>query len=74
MSKVTINQQISINQQICINMIKIGFMSNSSVLQIGTCGTILSCSETANTGGFIGPTPEIETSKTQVIDPNTNLD
>ena len=68
MSKLTINQQIS------INMIKIGFMSNSSILQIGTAGTILARSETANTGGFIGPTPQIETSKTQVIHPNTNLD
>lgn len=47
----------TIHQQITINMIKIGSMSNSSILQIGTAGTIQSRAELANSGKFTSPAP-----------------
>ncbi|PLT33830.1 spore gernimation protein [Bacillus sp. V5-8f] len=48
-----------IQQSIHINMIKINSISNSSVFQIGSAGVIKPFSSLANTGGFIGPAPEL---------------
>lgn len=43
---------IQVQQTIHIQMIKIGALSNSSVLQIGTAGIITPSSHLYNTGGF----------------------
>ncbi|MFI8576590.1 MULTISPECIES: spore germination protein GerPB [Rossellomorea] len=49
-----------VQQSIQIQFIKIGGMSNSSVLQIGTCGQINTNDYLYNTGGFTEPAPEAE--------------
>ncbi|MEW9051381.1 MAG: spore germination protein GerPB [Neobacillus sp.] len=46
-----------IQQSIQINFIKIGSISNSSVLQIGSSGIIKPASYLYNTGGFTEPAP-----------------
>jgi spore germination protein PB len=46
-----------INQSINIHFLKIGSVSNSSVLQIGSAGMIKSLSNLYNTGGFTEPAP-----------------
>ncbi|MFD1017799.1 spore germination protein GerPB [Thalassobacillus hwangdonensis] len=51
---------ITIHQSICIHMLKVGAVTNSSVLQIGSAGTIQSRAELYNTGGFEEPAPEAE--------------
>lgn len=47
-----------INQSININFIKIGGITNSSVLQIGSAGVIRPISYLYNTGGFTEPAPQ----------------
>ncbi|WP_078548230.1 spore germination protein GerPB [Litchfieldia alkalitelluris] len=47
-----------INQNISIQYFKIGSVSNSSVLQIGSAGMIKSLSNNYNTGGFLEAAPE----------------
>lgn len=47
-----------IQQSIHINLLKIGGITNSSVLQIGSSGIIKPTSYLFNTGGFIKPAPE----------------
>jgi spore germination protein PB len=47
-----------INQSICIYQLKIGSVTNSSVLQIGSAGSIQALSTLANTGGFTEPAPQ----------------
>ncbi|BDG48484.1 MULTISPECIES: spore germination protein GerPB [Parageobacillus] len=47
-----------INQSICIYQLKIGSVTNSSVLQIGSAGSIQALSTLANSGGFTKPAPE----------------
>ncbi|OIK09454.1 spore gernimation protein [Bacillus sp. MUM 116] len=46
-----------IQQSIQINYIKIGGITNSSVLQIGSAGIIKPAAYLYNTGGFTGPAP-----------------
>lgn len=46
-----------IQQSIQINFIKIGGISNSSVLQIGSAGIIKPAAYLYNTGGFTQPAP-----------------
>jgi spore germination protein PB len=46
-----------IQQSIQINFIKIGSISNSSVMQIGSSGIIKPASYLYNTGGFTKPAP-----------------
>lgn len=50
---------LTIHQNIVIHQFKIGAVTNSSVLQIGTAGTIRSLANLYNTGGFTGPAPEV---------------
>ena len=50
---------INVQQHIEIRMIKIGAVTNSSVLQIGTAGLITPVSNLANTGGFTKPAPTL---------------
>jgi spore germination protein PB len=47
-----------IQQTINIHLIKIGSISNSSVLQIGSAGMIKPASHLFNTGGFTKAAPE----------------
>ncbi|HZG61553.1 MAG TPA: spore germination protein GerPB [Anoxybacillus sp.] len=47
-----------INQSIWIYQLKIGSVTNSSVLQVGSAGKIQSLSTLSNTGGFVAPAPE----------------
>ncbi|MFD0829145.1 spore germination protein GerPB [Neobacillus sp. M.A.Huq-85] len=47
-----------IQQSIQINFIKIGGITNSSVLQIGSAGIIKPAAYLYNTGGFTGPAPQ----------------
>ncbi|HUC92752.1 MAG TPA: spore germination protein GerPB [Paenibacillus sp.] len=47
-----------IHQTITIHHLRIGGISNSSVLQIGTAGLIKPLSSLYNTGGFTGPAPQ----------------
>ena len=46
-----------IQQCIQINYLKIGGITNSSVLQIGSAGIIKPAAYLYNTGGFTGPAP-----------------
>ncbi|MBM7717500.1 spore germination protein GerPB [Siminovitchia sp. FSL H7-0308] len=48
---------INVQQNIHINTLKIGGITNSSVLQIGTSGIIKPASYLFNTGGFEEPAP-----------------
>lgn len=43
---------ITVHQSIHINILKVGSITNSSVLQIGSTGAIQANSELYNTGGF----------------------
>lgn len=49
----------TIHQQITINTMRIDSISNSSVLQVGSAGSIRSLSQLYNTGGFTGPAPQL---------------
>ncbi|WP_210364629.1 spore germination protein GerPB [Bacillus sp. REN3] len=49
-----------IQQSIHINLLKIGGVTNSSVLQIGSAGIIKPSSHLFNTGGFTEPAPEAQ--------------
>lgn len=56
---------ITIHQSISIYMIKIGAISNSSVLQIGSTGSLQAQSDIYNTGGFTeAAEPALPTGKT----------
>lgn len=50
---------INVNQTICINMLRVDAVTQSSVLQIGSAGSIRALSQLYNTGGFVGPAPQI---------------
>lgn len=52
----------TVHQSITIYSLKVNSVSNSSVFQIGSTGSIRSHSELYNTGGFTGPAPEAEPS------------
>ncbi|WP_088105448.1 spore germination protein GerPB [Halalkalibacter urbisdiaboli] len=54
-----------INQSIVIHNLKVGGITNSSVLQIGSAGMIKALSNLYNTGGFTEPAPEIEENGTR---------
>lgn len=49
--------RITVYQTIQIQNLKIGSITNSSVLQIGSAGIIKALSNLYNTGRFIGPAP-----------------
>ncbi|WP_123040941.1 spore germination protein GerPB [Cohnella candidum] len=55
-----------IYQNITINYIRVEAVTNSSVLQIGSAGSIRSLSQLFNTGGFTGPAPQLGPSPTEV--------
>jgi spore germination protein PB len=47
-----------VNQSIVIQQLKVGGISNSSILQIGTAGIIKANSHLYNTGQYTGPAPQ----------------
>ncbi|MDF2669965.1 MAG: spore germination protein [Paenibacillus sp.] len=47
-----------VHQSIVINQLKVGGISNSSILQIGCAGMIKARSNLYNTGQFTGPAPQ----------------
>ncbi|XID94101.1 spore germination protein GerPB [Paenibacillaceae bacterium WGS1546] len=49
----------NIHQTITIGQLRIEGITNSSVLQIGSAGSIQALSQLSNTGGFAEPAPEI---------------
>lgn len=51
--------QWNIHQQITIHQLRVGSVSNSSVFQIGSAGSIQSLSQLYNTGGYTGPAPQL---------------
>ncbi|GEL78348.1 spore germination protein GerPB [Tenuibacillus multivorans] len=51
---------LTIHQQIYINFLKVEAISNSSVLQVGSSGSIQSVSNIYNTGGYTEPAEEAE--------------
>ncbi|WP_164669531.1 spore germination protein GerPB [Virgibacillus doumboii] len=51
---------LTIHQSIAIHFIKIGAISNSSVLQIGSTGSIQAQSDIHNTGGYTEPAEPAE--------------
>lgn len=57
--------KLNVQQTIWIQSIKIGVMTNSSVLQIGTSGMITPFSHLYNTGKFNAPAPPIPTVTTE---------
>jgi len=50
---------MSIYQNITINYIRVDAVTNASVLQIGSAGSIRSLAQLYNTGGFTGPAPQL---------------
>lgn len=50
--------QLCIHQTISIHLLKIGSITNSSVVQIGSTGSIQAQSDIYNTGGFTEPAEE----------------
>lgn len=59
-----------IQQSIVINNLKIGSLSNSSILQIGSAGMIKPSSHLYNTGGFVEPAPEALKPEEEMIEPS----
>ncbi|MFT4414884.1 spore germination protein GerPB [Fredinandcohnia humi] len=62
-----------INQTICIQTLRVGSVSNSSVLQIGSAGLIKPSSHLYNTGGFTEPAPEISDTSSTLESPAVPL-
>lgn len=60
-----------IQQSIHINFIKIGGITNSSILQIGSAGIIKSAAYLSNTGGFTQPAPSA-IKPGEVVSPTTS--
>ncbi|MFD2639419.1 spore germination protein GerPB [Piscibacillus salipiscarius] len=51
---------LTIHQQIYIQFLKVGSITNSSVLQVGSSGSIQAVANAYNTGEFTGPAEEAE--------------
>lgn len=56
---------LTIHQSININLIKVGAITNSSVLQIGSTGSIQARSDIHNTGGYTEPVEKAEALSTE---------
>lgn len=50
---------MTVHQHITIHQLRVDSLTNSSVLQIGTSGSIRSLSQLYNSGGFTGPAPQL---------------
>jgi len=49
----------TIHQHITIHQLRVDSVSNSSVLQVGSAGSIRSLSQQYNTGGFLAPAEQL---------------
>ncbi|MUT66717.1 spore germination protein GerPB [Paenibacillus sp. NEAU-GSW1] len=49
----------TVHQTITIGQLRVDSVSNSSVLQVGSAGSIRSLSQLYNTGGFTGPAAQL---------------
>ncbi|MFX3633631.1 MAG: spore germination protein GerPB [Candidatus Pristimantibacillus sp.] len=49
----------TVHQTITIHQLRVDSVSNSSVLQVGSAGSIRSLSQLYNTGGFTGPAAQL---------------
>jgi|GEM_PF-696413 len=58
---------ISVYQNITVNYIRIEALTNASVLQIGSAGSIRSLAQLSNTGGFSAPAPQLIPATTQEV-------
>ena len=58
--KVVKSMNLYVQQSISIQFLKIGGITNSSVLQIGSAGIIKAASRLYNTGGYTEPAPLAE--------------
>ncbi|RXZ78298.1 spore gernimation protein [Paenibacillaceae bacterium] len=50
---------LTIYQNISIKQLRVESVANSSVLQVGSAGSIRAVSQLYNTGGFSEPAPEL---------------
>ncbi|WP_373230522.1 spore germination protein GerPB [Cohnella sp.] len=50
----------NIHQTITIGQFRVDSIANSSVLQIGSAGSIQALSQLYNTGGFTEPAPQLD--------------
>ncbi len=50
---------ITVHQSISIQVLRIGSVSNSSIVQIGSSGVIQAKADLYNTGGFTEPAPVV---------------
>ena len=50
---------LTVHQQITIHQLRVDSVTNSSVLQVGTAGSIRSLSQLYNTGEFKGAAPQL---------------
>lgn len=64
---------LNIQQSFYIHTIKVGSITNSSVLQIGSTGSIQALSEAYNTGGFTRPAPEVAYPQSKPIVPLASI-
>ncbi|SEM74546.1 spore germination protein GerPB [Paenibacillus sp. OV219] len=51
---------ITVHQTITIHQLRVDSVANSSVLQVGTAGSISSLSQLYNSGGFAEAAPQVE--------------
>ncbi|QHW34344.1 spore gernimation protein [Paenibacillus rhizovicinus] len=51
---------LTVHQTITIHQLRVDSVANSSVLQVGTAGSIASNAQLFNTGGFTEPAPQLE--------------
>lgn len=58
---------ITVHQTISIYMIKVSAITNSSVLQIGSTGSVQAQSDIYNTGGFTQPAQEVAESLSEAV-------
>ncbi|SET14119.1 spore germination protein PB [Oceanobacillus limi] len=57
---------LTVHQSININLLKVGSITNSSVLQIGSTGSIQAQADLYNTGGYTEVAEEAEAVGTQI--------
>lgn len=62
-----------VQQSISIQFLKIGGITNSSILQIGSAGIIKPVSNLYNTGGFTEPAPQAVTAGASQVLPAVPL-
>lgn len=64
---------LTVHQTITIHQLRVDSVTNSSVLQVGTAGSIASNAQLYNSGGFTEPAPQLEESPLNFVPlPNPN--